>query len=201
MQDWDRVESCCTHSLATCICHLLGSSFPVGAPSSLCAGPESLCVHACLVIQSCLTLATPWTVARQAPLSMGFFRQEYWSGLPFPPLGVGIFLTQGSNLRLLWPLHCRRILYRWAIRKPFWISTFCQYLKFHAPSSGDIYFSLYSLTYLYYYEKLLSWFWNFYYQQLNPRQCLPHYVTVQESPNSTNLDTFMPKNSKQSYSE
>ena len=25
---------------------------------------------------------TPWTVARQAPLSVGFFRQEYWSGLP-----------------------------------------------------------------------------------------------------------------------
>ena len=30
---------------------------------------------------------TPWTVARQAPLSMEFFRQEYWSGLPFPPPG------------------------------------------------------------------------------------------------------------------
>ena len=28
---------------------------------------------------------TPWTVALQAPLSMGFSRQEYWSGLPFPP--------------------------------------------------------------------------------------------------------------------
>ena len=28
---------------------------------------------------------TPWTVACQAPLSMGFSRQEYWSGLPFPP--------------------------------------------------------------------------------------------------------------------
>ena len=28
---------------------------------------------------------TSWTVAHQAPLSMGFFRQEYWSGLPFPP--------------------------------------------------------------------------------------------------------------------
>ena len=28
--------------------------------------------------------ATPWTVAHQAPLSMEFFRQEYWSGLPFP---------------------------------------------------------------------------------------------------------------------
>ena len=34
--------------------------------------------------------ATPWTVARQAPLSMGFSRQEYWSGLPFPSPGVGI---------------------------------------------------------------------------------------------------------------
>ena len=32
--------------------------------------------------------ATPWTVAFQAPLSMGFPRQEYWSGLPFPSPGV-----------------------------------------------------------------------------------------------------------------
>ena len=31
--------------------------------------------------------ATPWTVARQAPLSMRFSRQEYWSGLPFPSPG------------------------------------------------------------------------------------------------------------------
>ena len=30
---------------------------------------------------------TPWTVALQGPLSMGFPRQEYWSGLPFPPPG------------------------------------------------------------------------------------------------------------------
>ena len=36
------------------------------------------------VTQLCLTLATPWTVAHQAPLYMGFFRQGYWSGLPFP---------------------------------------------------------------------------------------------------------------------
>ena len=34
-----------------------------------------------------LLFATPWTVARQAPLSMGFFRQDYWSGLPFPSPG------------------------------------------------------------------------------------------------------------------
>ena len=31
--------------------------------------------------------ATSWTVARQVPLSMEFFRQEYWRGLPFPPPG------------------------------------------------------------------------------------------------------------------
>ena len=31
--------------------------------------------------------ATPWTVAHQAPLSMGFSRQEYWGGLPFPSPG------------------------------------------------------------------------------------------------------------------
>ena len=35
-------------------------------------------------VQLCLTL---WTVAQQAPLSMGFSRQEYWSGLPFPSPG------------------------------------------------------------------------------------------------------------------
>ena len=40
-----------------------------------------------LVAKSCLSLATPWTVARQAPLSMGFSSQEYWSGLPFPSPG------------------------------------------------------------------------------------------------------------------
>ena len=40
-----------------------------------------------LVAKLCLTFATPWTVACQAPLSMGFSRQEYWSALPFPSPG------------------------------------------------------------------------------------------------------------------
>ena len=40
-----------------------------------------------LAAQSCLTLATQWTVARQAPLSMGFSRQECWSGLPLASPG------------------------------------------------------------------------------------------------------------------
>ena len=40
-----------------------------------------------LVTKSSLTLVTPWTVTHQAPLSMGFSRQENWSGLPFPTPG------------------------------------------------------------------------------------------------------------------
>ena len=40
-----------------------------------------------LVTQLCPILATPWTVTCQAPLSIGFPRQEYWIGLPFPSLG------------------------------------------------------------------------------------------------------------------
>ena len=40
-----------------------------------------------LVTKLCPTLATPWTVAHQAPLSVEFSRQEYWSGLPFASPG------------------------------------------------------------------------------------------------------------------
>ena len=40
-----------------------------------------------VVMKSCPTLAIPWTVACQAPLSMGFSRQEHWSELPFPSPG------------------------------------------------------------------------------------------------------------------
>ena len=44
-------------------------------------------VHSCLVASVRSDTATQWTVACQAPLSMGFSRQEYWSGLPCPPPG------------------------------------------------------------------------------------------------------------------
>ena len=50
--------------------------------------------------------ATPWTIASQIPLSMGFSRQEYWSVLQFP--SQEIFSTQGLNPGLL---HCKQILY------------------------------------------------------------------------------------------
>ena len=84
-----------------------------------------------LVAKSCLsnlmTLATSWTVACQAPLSMEFSRQEYWSGLPFsssgdlpdpgikpvsPALRAGRFFTnykgsyKGSPLKVLMVVVC-----------------------------------------------------------------------------------------------
>ena len=60
-----------------------------------------------LVSKLYLTLATPWTIACQALLSMGFFRQEYWTGLPFP--SIGDLPNPGTKPRLL---RCRQILYR-----------------------------------------------------------------------------------------
>ena len=52
------------------------------------------------------SLATPWTVAHQAPLSVGFSRQDYWSGLPCPSPGDLPYpvIEPGSP-------HCRQILY------------------------------------------------------------------------------------------
>ena len=47
-----------------------------------------MCVCVCVLVpRSYLTLCNPMEFkgARQAPLSMGFYRQEYWNGLPFPP--------------------------------------------------------------------------------------------------------------------
>ena len=60
-----------------------------------------------------ISFVTPRTIAHQAPLSMGFSRQEYWSRLPFPPPedvpDPGIETVSPASL-----LHCRWILYHWA---------------------------------------------------------------------------------------
>ena len=49
------------------------------------------------VAQSCPTAATPWTATYQAPPSMGFSRQEYWSGVPLPsPKSMAIENKKGS---------------------------------------------------------------------------------------------------------
>ena len=84
-----------------------GTKFPFCYLSCLC-----VCVY--MYAQSCPTLfnVTPRTAAHQALLSMGFPRQEYWSGLPFP--------TPGDAPRDQTHMSCiscigRQILYHWAI--------------------------------------------------------------------------------------
>ena len=84
---------------------LLESPRPLSPPPrgpldflSTCLGIDALTLShhggGGLVTKSCPTLATPWTVVCQSPLSMGFSGQEYWSGLPFlspgdlPNLGI-----------------------------------------------------------------------------------------------------------------
>ena len=49
--------------------------------------------------------ATPWTVAHQAPLSMGFSRQEYWSGLPFPSPGESSWPRDWTQVSLIADRH------------------------------------------------------------------------------------------------
>ena len=65
----------------------------------------TVCVHV-KSLQSCLTLCHPMDLARQAPLSMGFSRQEYWSGFPNPgiepmslmsPVLAGRFFTTSAS--------------------------------------------------------------------------------------------------------
>ena len=58
--------------------HVLWSRLPNSGAGCVCCAQSA---------QSCLTLWDPWTGAHQAPLSMGFPRQAYWSGLLFPPPG------------------------------------------------------------------------------------------------------------------
>ena len=82
---------------------------------------------------------TPWTVAYQAPLSMGFSRQEYWSGLPFP--SPEDLPDQGSNPGLP---HCRQTLYHLSHQGPVvvliyllrGISWRSQWLGHHTSTTG-----------------------------------------------------------------
>jgi len=67
--------------------------------------------------------ATPWTVAYQAPLSMGFSRQYYWSDCHF--LLQQIFPTQGSNSGFL---HCRQTLYSLSHQGEYMYICVCLYI-------------------------------------------------------------------------
>ena len=84
-----------SHGGQTCVC---GRDNARGIKDGLCIPLKQL--HACLLsrFSRVWLFVTQWTVACQAPLSMGFFRQEHWSGLPHPsPRNLP---TQGLNPRL-----------------------------------------------------------------------------------------------------
>ena len=90
-------------------------------------------MHACSVAQSCLTLETPWTVAHEAPLSMGFFRQEYLEW-------VGVSYSRGSSQPRDWTcVSCiaDRFFTRWAIGED---QLLCNFLLYHLISSGLSFF-------------------------------------------------------------
>ena len=69
-------------------------------------GTYGMCVLVVLMLSHSVMSdsVTPWTVARQAPLSIGFLRQEYWNGLPFPFPG-DLPDPQGLNPHFLHLLH------------------------------------------------------------------------------------------------
>ena len=60
---------------------------PNDSPEGTLKKPEDILNMHTQLLSVVWLFATLWTVGHQAPLSMGFFRQEYWSGLPCPPPG------------------------------------------------------------------------------------------------------------------
>ena len=79
--DWCPLK-CEVKGWGTANFHKISMKAPLNKMEYVCAGA---CMLSCF---SCVQLfVTPWTIACQALLSVGFFRQEYWSGLPCPPPG------------------------------------------------------------------------------------------------------------------
>ena len=81
--DYQKTHAAAAKSLQSCptLCNPRDGSLPGSSVSPHQSESESK------VTQSCPTVCDPWTVAHQASPSMGFSRQEYWSGLPFPSPG------------------------------------------------------------------------------------------------------------------
>ena len=79
----------------------------------------------CAQSLNCVQLfMTPWTVAYQAPLSMEFSRQEYWSGLPFPIPALKDLLI---HLYVPWFWHTES--YTCLIQTVWWVWRYCRYCK------------------------------------------------------------------------
>ena len=128
--------SICISSLEKCLFKSF-SYFKIGLFVSLLSYQSSLYildVHAYVLLSGFSGVwlsATLWTVGHQAPLPMGFSRQEYWTELSF--LLQGVFLTQGSNQRLLCLLHCRQFFTAELPGKPMYSGYRCVPSKYFLP--------------------------------------------------------------------
>ena len=105
--EFSRTQTCSTFSSGCHPCSHRYSGFE--AAVSMVTVPLRSRVYVLSHFSHVWLFATLWTVACQAPLSMGFSRPESWSGLLI--LLQGIFLTQGLNPCLLCLRHCRQIIY------------------------------------------------------------------------------------------
>ena len=113
-----RMGNTCTPMVDSCQC--------MAKPIQFCKVKKSqsvwLCVAVVVQLLSCVQLfAMPWTVAPQAPLSMRFPRQEYWSGLPFPSPGKHCLKKKMSMLTRYGMLPCKDMPNwgrHWAVHPP-----------------------------------------------------------------------------------
>ena len=116
-----------THTKRTAFCKLIHKTNRIRDSLYLLSFPTCVCQVSLVVSDS----ATPWTVTHQAPLSMGFSRREYWSGLSCPPLGdlpdPGIEPASLVSLPLVdeflaLPEHCNSGWNLWTETQPPWFS-------------------------------------------------------------------------------
>ena len=96
------------------------------------------CTHVCSVVKLCLTLVAPRATAYQAPLSMGFPRQEYWSRLHFPSPGI-LNPDQGLNPHALhWQADSFTSSATWQVPSPGEFTVFFSYSRGNSSASGLI---------------------------------------------------------------
>ena len=101
------------------------------------------------VTQSCLTLATPWTAAYQAPPSMAFSMQKYWSGVPLPSnIYINKRICSGERI---WPTKTKTFIF-W----PFTEKNLAILIVWYPPVEYIIYLSLVLFIGIW----IISWFWS-----------------------------------------
>ena len=89
----------------------------------------------CLLLSCVQLFATPWIIVHQAPLSMGFPRQEYWSGLPFPSPGD----TPDPGMELSSPALQANSLPSEPLGKPYFTTYMCINVLFFFENGYTIY--------------------------------------------------------------